>query len=140
MDRFQPSYYQFESTRLCEAQDPKECKFTLCKITLTWWIAGSFCNGLFTLAPLHTGTKTEVARIWKKFSHRLANFRAWQGSWEYSESTPWPPLQAPLEPGLWVSDREDVEAHRILLVRPVLNPAVEVFGGEVAKVNVGNGS
>ena len=42
--------------------------------------------------------------------------------------------------GLWVSDREEVEAHRRLLVRPVLNPAVEVSGGEVAKVNVGKGS
>ena len=37
---------------------------------------------------------------------------------------------------LWLSDREDVEAHRRLLVRPVLNAAVEVYGGEVAKVNV----
>ena len=92
------------------------------------------------MARVHTGTKTEVARISKKFSHRLANFGAWQGSWEYSESTPWPPLQALLKAGLWVSDREDVEAHRKLLVRPVLNPAVEVSGGEVAKVNVGKGS
>ena len=81
-----------------------------------------------------------MARISKKFNHRLANFGAWQGSWEYSESTPWPPLQALLKGGLWVSDREDVEAHRRLLVRPVLNPAVEVPGGEVAKVNVGKGS
>ena len=45
-----------------------------------------------------------------------------------------------LKGGLWVSDREDVEAHRRLLVRPVLNPAVEVSGGEVAKVNVGKGT
>ena len=36
IDRFQPSYYQFESTGLCKAQDPKECKFTLCQITVTW--------------------------------------------------------------------------------------------------------
>ena len=91
------------------------------------------------MAPVHTGTKTEVARI-SKNRHRLANFGAWQGSWEYSESTPCPPLQALLKAGLWVSDREDVEAHRTLLVRPVLNPAVEVSGGEVAKVNVGKGS
>ena len=63
----------------------------------------------------------------------MANFGAWQGSWEYSESTPWPPLQALLKAGLWVSDREDVKAHRRLLVRPVLSPAVEVSGGEVAK-------
>ena len=61
-------------------------------------------------------------------------------SWEYSESTPWPPLQAILKAGPWGSDREDVEAHRRLLVRPVLNPVVEVSGGEVAKVNVGKGS
>ena len=45
-----------------------------------------------------------------------------------------------LKEGLWVNDREDVEAHRRLLVRPVLNPAFEVSGGEVAKVNVGKGS
>ena len=92
------------------------------------------------MAHVHTGTKTEVPRISKKFSHRLVNCRAWQGSWEYSEATLWPPLQALLKAGLWVSDREDVEAHRKLLVRPVLNPAVEVSGGEVAKVNVGKGS
>ena len=52
----------------------------------------------------------------------------------------WPPLQALLKAGLWVSDPEDVEAHRRLLVRPELNRAVEVSGGEVAKVNVGKGS
>ena len=39
-----------------------------------------------------------------------------------------------------VHDGEDVETHRRLLVRPVLNPAVEVCGGEVAKVNVGKAS
>ena len=81
-----------------------------------------------------------MARISKKLTHRVANFGTWQGSWEYSESTPWPPLQALLQAGLWVNDREDVEAHCILLVRPVLNPAVEVSRGEVAKVNVGKGS
>ena len=84
---------------------------------------------------MHTCTKIEVARISKKFSHRLANFGAWQGSWDYSGSTLWPPHQAMLKAGLWVSDGEDVEAHRRLLVRPVLTPAVEVCGGEVAKVN-----
>ena len=34
---------------------------------------------------------------------------------------------------LRVSDREDVEAHRRLLVRSVLNPAVEVSGDEMAR-------
>ena len=139
IDQFQTSYYQLEHTRLCRAQDPKECKFTLCQIAVTWWIAGSCCNVLSSMAPVHKGTKTEVARISKEFRHRLANFGAWQGSRVYSESTRWPPLQAPLKEGLWFSDREDVEAHRGLLVRPVLNPAVEVSGGEVAKVNVGKG-
>ena len=33
-----------------------------------------------------------------------------------------------------------MEAHHRLLVRPLLNPAVEVSGGEVAKVNVPKGS
>ena len=55
----------------------------LCQIAVTWWIARSYCNVLSSMAPVHTGTKTEVARISKKFSHRLANFGAWQGSWEY---------------------------------------------------------
>ena len=49
-------------------------------------------------------------------------------------------VPALLKAGLWVSDREDAQAHRRLLVRPVLNPAVEVSGGELAKVNVGKGS
>ena len=53
---------------------------------------------------VHTCTKTEVARISKKFCHRLAILGAWQGSWQYSESTPWPPLQALLKAGLCVSD------------------------------------
>ena len=92
------------------------------------------------MPPVHTGTKIEVARISKKFSHSLAIFGAWQGSREYNESAPWPRLQALLKASLWVTDREDVEAHRRLLVRPPLNPAVEVSGGEVAKVNVGKGS
>ena len=92
------------------------------------------------MSPVHTWTTTEVAHISKNFSHRLENFGAWQGSWEYSESTQWPPLRALLKASLWVSDREDVEPHRKLLVRPVLNPAVEVYGGNVAKVNVGKGS
>ena len=140
IDQFWASYYQFESTGLCRAQDPTECKFTLCQIALTWWIAQSCCNVPSSMAPVHPGTKTEVARISNKFSHRLPNFGAWQGSWEYSKSTPWPPLHALLKAGLWVSDREDVEAHCRLLVRPVLNPALEVSGGEVAKVNVGKGS
>ena len=103
-------------------------------------MAESCCNVPSSTASVHTGTKTEVAPISKKFSHRLANFGAWQGSWEYIESTPWPPLQAPLKAGLWVSDREDVEAHCRLLVRPVLNLAVEVSSGEVPKGNVGKGS
>ena len=139
-DQFQPSYCQLDSTGLRRAQDPTECKFTLCHIAVTWWIAQLWCNLPSSMAPVHTGSKTEVARTWKKFSHRLANFGAWQGSWEYSESTPWPPLQTLLKARLWVSDREDVEAHRRLLVRPVLHPGVEVCGGEVAKVNVGKGS
>ena len=136
-DQFQPSCYQFDSTGLCRAGDPTKCKFTLCRIAVTWQIAALLPS---SMAPVHTGTKTEVARISKKFSHRLANFGAWQGSWEYSGSTPWLPLHALLKAGLWVSDREDVKAHPRLLVRPVLNPAVEVSGGEVAKVNVGKGS
>ena len=40
---------------------------------------------------------------------------------------------------MWVTNREDVEAHRRLLVRPLLNLAVEVCDGEVAKVNVSKG-
>ena len=100
-DQFQPSCYQFDSTGLCRAQDPTKCKFTLCWIAVTWWIAALLP---FSMALVHTGTKTEVARISKKFSHRLANFGAWQGGWEHSESTPWPPLQALLKAGLWVSD------------------------------------
>ena len=91
------------------------------------------------MVPVHTGTKTEVARISKKFRHLLGNFSEWQGSREYSESTLWPPLQALLKAGWWVSDQEDVEAHCRLLLKQVLNPAVEVFGGEVAKDNVGKG-
>ena len=137
---FQPSYYHFDSTGLCRAQDPTECKFTLCQMAVTWQIAESCCNVPSSMALVHTGTKTEVARTSKKFSHRLANFGAWQGSWEYNESTPWPPLQAPLKAGRWVCNREDVGAHRRLLVRPVLNPVVEVSGDEPAKVNVGKGS
>ena len=46
IDQFQPSYYQFESTGLCRAQDPTECKFTLCQIAVTWWIAESCCSAL----------------------------------------------------------------------------------------------
>ena len=107
---------------------------------MTWWIVGSCCNVLSFIASVYTGTKTEVARVAKKYSARLASFGAWQGSREHCEFTPWPPLQALLKAGLWVCDREDVEAHHRLLVRPVLNPALEVSGGEVAKVNVGKGS
>ena len=140
IDQFQPLYHQFDSTGLCRAQDPTEYKFTLCQIAVIWWIVESCCNVPSSMAPVHIGTKTEVARMSKKFSHRPANFGAWQGSWEYSESAPWPPLQLLLRVGLWVSDREDVEAHRRLLVKPMLNPAVEVCGGEVAKVNVSKGS
>ena len=88
-DQFQPSYYQFDSTGLCRAQDPTKCKFTLCQIAATWWIAALLPS---SMAPVHTDTKTEVARISKRFGHRLANFGAWQGSCEYSQSTPWPPL------------------------------------------------
>ena len=80
IDRFKPSYYQLESTGLCRAQDPMGCKFMLCQITVTWWIARTCCNVLSSMALVHTGTKTEVARISKKFSHRLANFGALQGS------------------------------------------------------------
>ena len=85
------------------------------------------------MGPMHTGTKSEVAGISKNFSHRLANFGAWQGSSEYKESTPWPPLQALLKADMWVSDGDDVEAHRRLLVRPMLSSPVEVSSGEVAK-------
>ena len=140
IDQFRPSYYQFDKSGFCKAKDPTECKFTLCHIAVIWCITESYCNMPSSMALVHTGIKTEVACISKKFSHRLANFGAWQGSWEYSESMPWPPLQAPLQAGLWVSDGEDVKAHRRLLVRPRLNPAVEVSGGEVAKVNVSKGS
>ena len=119
--QLQPSYYRFDSTGLCRAQHPIECKFTLCSIAVTWWIAQSCCNLPSSMGPVHTGTKTQVARILKKFSHRLGNFGAWQGSWEYSESTPWPPLQALLKAGLWTRDRDQVEAHCRLLVRPLLN-------------------
>ena len=49
-------------------------------------------------------------------------------------------LQALLKARVRVSDREDVGAHRRLLVGPVLHPCVEVSGGEVARVNVGKGS
>ena len=45
-----------------------------------------------------------------------------------------------MEAGVWVSDREDLEARFRLLVRPVLNPAIEVSPGEVARFNVGKGS
>ena len=123
-DQFEPSYYQFDSTGLCRAQDSTKCNFTLCQIVVTWWIAQSWCNLPSSMAPVHTGTKTEVARISKNFCHRLANFAACQVSYEYNESTPWPPLQALLKASLWVNDREDVDARRRLLVRPVLNPAV----------------
>ena len=92
------------------------------------------------MVAVHTGIKTAVACISKKFRHCLANFGARQGSWECSESTPWPPLQALLKAGLWVSARENVEAHRRLLVRPVLNAGVEVSSDEVANVNVGKRS
>ena len=60
--QFQPSYYQFDSTGLCRAQDPTECKFT-CQIAVTWWIVESCCNVPSSMAPVHTGTKTEVARV-----------------------------------------------------------------------------
>ena len=140
IDQFEASSCQFDSTGLCRAQDPTECKLTLCEIAVPWWIAESCCNVPSSMDPVHRGPTIGAARISKKFSHRLANFGAWQGSWEYSESRPLPPLQVPLNAGLWVSDPEDVEAHRRLLVRSVVNPAVEVSRGEVAKVNVGKGS
>ena len=76
-DQFQPSYYQFNSIGLCRAQDQAKCKFTLCQIAVTWWTAQSWCNLPSSMAPVHIGTKTEVARISKKFSHRLANYGAW---------------------------------------------------------------
>ena len=63
IDRCQPSYYQFETTGLCIAQDFKDCKFTLCQITVIWWITRSCCKVLSSMAPVHTGTKTEVARF-----------------------------------------------------------------------------
>ena len=112
------------------------CEFILCHIAVTWSIAESFCNVPSSMGPVHRGTKPQVACIWKKFSHGLANLGVLQGRWEYSNSTPWPLLQALLKAGLWVTTREDVEAHLRLLVRPVLNWAVEVFSGEVAEVNV----
>ena len=81
-----------------------------------------------------------MVRIAQKFNARLANFGAWQGSSEYNETTPWPPLKALLKVGVSFSDPEDVEAHCRFLVRLPLSPAVEVMGGEVAMVNVGKGS
>ena len=81
------------------------------------WIIGSCCNVLSSMVCVDTATKGEVARISKKFSHRLKNFGAWQGSSECSESTPWLPLEALLKASMWVRDREDVEAHCRLLVR-----------------------
>ena len=140
IDQFQPSYYQLGSIGLRTAKNPTECKFALCEIAVTWWIDELCCNVPSSMAPVQTGTKTAVARILKKFSHRLANFGAWHGSCEYSETMLWPALWVPLKAGLWVSDRADFEAHRTLLVRPLWNPAVEVSSGEVAKVNVGKGS
>ena len=137
-DQSQSSHYQFDNLGLYRAQDPTECKFTFCQIAVIWWIIESCCNQPSYMAPVHTGTKTEVALISKKFSHRMANFGALQGKWEYSASTPWPPLQALLKARLWVSER-DVTAHSRLVVIPVLNQAIEVSGGEVAKVNVCKG-
>ena len=92
IDQFRPSYYQFESTGLRRAKVPRNCKFTLGQIAVTWWMARFCCNVLSSMALLHTGTKTQVPCISKKFSRRLANFGAWQGSREYSKTTPWPPL------------------------------------------------
>ena len=85
IEQFQPSYYQLESTGLCRAQEPKECKCTLCQIAVTWWIAESCCNVPCSMAPVHTDTKTDVARISTKFSHRLVNFGAWQRKASHSE-------------------------------------------------------
>ena len=76
IDQFQPSYYQFDSFGLCRAQDPTECTFTPCQIAVTWWIVESYCNVPSSMAPVHTGTKTEVARVSKKFRQLVANFRA----------------------------------------------------------------
>ena len=53
---------------------------------------------------------------------------------------PGPPLRALLQVRPWVTDRESAETHCRLLVRPVLNSAVELSGGEVAKVHLGQGS
>ena len=110
------------------------CKFTWCYIAVTWWVAGSCGNVLSSIAPVQTGTKTEVARIAKKFSARRASFGAWQGSREYSESTPWPGLHGSLKACVWVSDGEDFEAHRRLLVRPVLNRAVKQIRADKGSV------
>ena len=71
--QFEPSYYQFDSVGRCRAHDPTECKFRLCQLAVTRWIAESCCNVPSSMALVHAGTKTEVARISKKFSHRLAN-------------------------------------------------------------------
>ena len=78
IDRFQPSYYQFRNHGLCTAQDAMGCKFTWCQITMTWWIVGSYCNVLLPITTVQTSTNTEVARIAKKFSARLASFGAWE--------------------------------------------------------------
>ena len=74
IDQFQPSYYQFESTKSAEPNIPRKCTFMLCQMAVTWWIAECCCNVPSSLAPVHTGTKSEVARISKKFRHFLANF------------------------------------------------------------------
>ena len=49
-------------------------------------------------------------------------------------------MQALLKVGLCVRDREDLEAHHRLLVRPMLNPDGGVSWSEVAKVNVVKGN
>ena len=42
------------------------------------WVDRSICcNMLSSMAPVHKCTKIEVARISKKFAHRLAIFGAW---------------------------------------------------------------
>ena len=62
---------------------------------MTWWIAGSCCNTLSSMAPVYAGTKTEVARISKKFSARVATFATSVGITHASSRT-MPPLLTPL--------------------------------------------
>ena len=79
-DQFLPSYYRFESNGLSRAQNPKKCKFAVCQIAVTWWIAGCRCNMPSSMAAVHAEAKRDATRISKKFSRRVATFGSWQES------------------------------------------------------------